>query len=384
MLRLTVWMNMPSVYQDDFLEVLAAASEVDLRVIFAKGLTADRVQLGWSENARDYPSRFLSKRFSLLDAARTAWREQDRLHIVNGIWAEPALAAALCVLGLSRSDFVIHAEAPEPTIFRSAIKRATRSVFGRWAARRALGILAISHFAIDCYTRLGFRSEQVYSFGYFRGANLTANLAETSREKSQTEVIFVGQLVYRKGVDLLFAAMRPLFAESPDLRLTLIGAGEAEATLRQQAISLGIQDRVKFEGALSADRIHERLRASQVLVLPSRWDGWGIVINEAFSVGLPVIASSQCGASDLIQPGVNGYIFRSEDAGDLCDCLRRFLDQRDGWTALRAAAQRTAQAISVEAAVAYLIECLQHMTGASNHRPVPPWTQLALSPSTDR
>lgn len=375
---------MPSFHQDSFLNALAATGDVDLRVVFAKDLTADRVEMGWKQEARAYLSCRLSKTFALLDAIGIARRERDRLHIVNGIWAEPAFAAALCALGLSRSDFVIHAEAPDPTIARARIKRAAQTAFGRWAARRALGVLAISHFAIEYYSQLGFRRAQVYPFGYFRTADRWSNAPDAVKEKSRTEVIFVGQLIRRKGGDVLLEAMQPLFAEFPELRLTLIGGGEEEAALRQQATALGIQARVTFAGARPADQVQERLAAAQVLVLPSRWDGWGMVVNEAFAVGVPVIASSQCGAGDLIQPGVNGYVFRSEMAEDLRDCLRRFLNQREHWAAWRAAAERTAQTISVKAAAAYFVECLRHMTEPSTHRPVPPWTQLTLSPSADR
>jgi glycosyltransferase involved in cell wall biosynthesis len=109
-----------------------------------------------------------------------------------------------------------------------------------------------------------------------------------------------------------------------------------------------------------------------------------MVVNEAFAVGVPVIASSQCGAGDLIQSGINGYVFRSEAAEDLRDCLRRFLNQREHWAAWRAAAERTAQTISVQAAAAYFVQCLRHMTEPSTPRPVPPWMQLALAPSAER
>src|ERR1044072_5043334 len=114
MLRITIWMNMPSVYQDGLFNALAALGEIDLRVIFARGLTPDRVQLGWEQEDRIYSNRTLSERSRLLDAIRIARSERDRLHIVNGIWAEPAFAATLCALALSRSKFAVYAESPEP------------------------------------------------------------------------------------------------------------------------------------------------------------------------------------------------------------------------------------------------------------------------------
>jgi len=77
----------------------------------------------------------------------------------------------------------------------------------------------------------------------------------------------VGQLIHRKGVDILIEAMRPLFAEYPDLHLTLIGAGDKAAQLEKQAAASGLQGRIVFEGALPSGRIQARLAAADLLAL---------------------------------------------------------------------------------------------------------------------
>ena len=115
-----------------------------------------------------------------------------------------------------------------------------------------------------------------------------------------------------------------------------------------------------------------------MLVLPSRWDGWGMVVNEAFSVGVPVIVSDHCGAADLVRSGVNGYVFRSGDASDLHHCLSDFLDKKSDWPRFRANAAETGGRISVEEVAPYLIRCLRHMTGSLDERPSPPWVPLPL------
>ncbi|HKP12547.1 MAG TPA: hypothetical protein VJZ91_10570, partial [Blastocatellia bacterium] len=130
MLPLTIWMNMPSFHQDDLFTSLADSGEVDLRVVFAKQLTADRVRLGWKVGARQYRHHTLRTPHAVAEAFRIARRERDRLHVVNGIWAESAFAAALAALSLSGSRFVIHSEAPEPEQRRSPVRRSLRSGYG--------------------------------------------------------------------------------------------------------------------------------------------------------------------------------------------------------------------------------------------------------------
>lgn len=383
MLRLTIWMNMPSFHQDSLFSALASSEEVDLQVIFARNLSEDRVQLGWNEGARDYPHRVLRHKHAFGEAISIARSQPDRLHVVNGIWAEPAFAVALCALGLAGSKFAVYAESPDPGQSRSVSKRLVRKTFGAWIAQRATGMLAISQLAVNYYIELGFDKSKVYPFGYFRRASRARQEQAPTTTKDRLEILFVGQLIHRKGVDVLLHAIAPLINEWPDLRLTLIGAGEQAQDLKGMAGSLGIENRVAFAGALPADKIPERLATADVLVLPSRWDGWGMVVNEALSAGVPAIVSDRCGASDLIRQAVNGYVFRSEDVEDLRQSLRSFLSNRNEWPAMRAAAAATGRAISPEVASAYLIECLKHLASLSHKRPIPPWLQAAASQSAN-
>jgi glycosyltransferase involved in cell wall biosynthesis len=325
----------------------------------------------------------LSRRHALSEAIRIAGGARHRVHLVNGIWAEPAFAAALGMLGRAGSQIAIHSEAPDFRYPPTVIKKILRKGFGKWVARRAAGLFAVSHFAADFYTQLGFDPEQIYPFGYFReGTDLASEFSEP-KNPLRTEIVYVGQLTHRKGVDILLAALRPLFAEHQALQLTVIGSGEEADALKKQVAHSGLADRVIFAGARSSDEIPRCIARADVLVLPSRWDGWGMVVNEALAVGVPVIVSDRCGAMDLIQPGINGFIFRSEAVDDLRQTFGQFLEHRNQWPALQAAAQVTGAAVSAASAAHYLIECLQHITGLSEVRPVPPWTRLPLSQSSE-
>ncbi len=377
MLPLTVWMNMPSFHQDDLFTRLAESGEVELRVVFAKELSEDRMQLGWNAGRRQYEHRTLSSRYALMEAASVARRERDRVHIVNGIWAEPTFAAALTALKKTDSRFVIYSEAPEDTRPRSAIKRRLRAALGQSSVRRAAGILAVSHFAMDFYREMGCAEERLYPFGYFRAVPHAISLHQ-STDAAHTEIVFAGQLIRRKRVDVLLDALHPLFIEYANLHLTLIGDGEERAALETQVDACGLHPHVTFAGALPADEAQARIAAADVLVLPSRWDGWGMVINEALAVGVPVIASDACGASDLIRQGANGYVFASGDAGSLRDRLREFCNQSDDERLrMRRAARATGEAIAADRAARYLIDCLKHATGATAERPRAPWLEPA-------
>lgn len=380
MLHLTIWMNTPTFYQADLYRVLAVSKEVDIQVMYARKLSFDRLQLGWQNDLAGYPYSFLNKRCLLLDAVRQAWLQRKRIHIVNGIWGEPAFLAALLVLELARSTYTIYSESPDPTLHRATAKKLAQKAFGRFIVQRAAGFFPISRFAIQFYRGLGAREKNMYPFGYFR-SQPQHERHSASRNHDRIEVVFVGQITHRKGVDLLLQAILPLLKQYPSLFLSIIGVGDLSEDFKRQLHDQNIEDRILLEGAVPTAQIPIRLAQADLLVLPSRWDGWGIVVNEAFSVGLPVVVSDRCGAADLVQNGVNGYVFRSGDVAELQACIRLFLEKKDEWPSFQAKAAEVGKQISAESVAPYLIACLKNILGMPGEHPRAPWEQTS-KPST--
>jgi glycosyltransferase involved in cell wall biosynthesis len=366
---------MPTHHQEGLFRALALRT--DLRVVYDHALTAERRQMGWDVACSGYEFRLLHPKRKVREATAIAWAERDRLHVINGIWAEPAFAAALIVLAASGARFAIYAEAPTDRKFlgvehrRSPARRVLRSAFGRWVANRATGLLAVSHLASNYYSELGFRARQLYPFGYFRDLPLPSS---RDHRTDILDVVFVGRLDYGKGVDILLEAIRPLMSDDRSLRVTLIGEGPDANRIAGVVGANRMADRIVLQGVLPSGQIHQRLVQADLLVLPSRGDGWGMVINEAFAAGIPVIASDRCGAADLICHGVNGYVFRSEGVDDLRSCLRAFLsaDRKQ----MRAAAAQTGSALRIPVVADYLVACLEHMSGHRAERPTAPWEDV--------
>lgn len=140
-------------------------------------------------------------------------------------------------------------------------------------------------------------------------------------KRDHKEILYVGQLIARKRVDLLLQAFSQLAV--PSARLTIIGQGQEAQSLQQLTKELGVAERVRFSPGLPNAETVAAMAAADVLVLPSRFDGWGAVVNEALMVGTPVICSNRCGASDVIEHGHNGFVFEAGNARALRDCLQR-------------------------------------------------------------
>jgi glycosyltransferase involved in cell wall biosynthesis len=150
--------------------------------------------------------------------------------------------------------------------------------------------------------------------------------AEAPTAERAYTVLFVGRLAYQKGVDVLLHAwriVREQLPESEQPRLAIVGTGPRQAQLEQLAATLDIVDSVEFAG-LQRDVV-AWLSRSDVLVLPSRWEGMPNAVLEAMASGLPCIATRVSGSEDIIQHGANGLLVAPDDPEELAGALLSLL-----------------------------------------------------------
>ena len=134
---------------------------------------------------------------------------------------------------------------------------------------------------------------------------------------------YIGQLIPRKGVDVLLKAVSRLSV--PNWRLAIVGEGESRARLEMLARSLGLGSRVRFFGFRS-DRL-SFLRGFDVFILPSRLEGIPRCVMEAMTAGVPVIASDIEGCRDLVSNEGTGLLFRMDDDLHLARQLARLMEE---------------------------------------------------------
>ena len=156
-------------------------------------------------------------------------------------------------------------------------------------------------------------------------------------------LLFVGRLVYYKGLHVLLDAAR----EWPGT-IVIAGDGPLEPVLRAQASALGIADRVHFLGRVSHDDLPAYYHACDAFVLPSiaRTETFGVVQIEAMAAGLPVVSTSlPTGVPWVNQAGVSGLVVEPGNAPALGGALRRLAEDRDLRERLAEGARRRADAL---------------------------------------
>lgn len=142
------------------------------------------------------------------------------------------------------------------------------------------------------------------------------------------EVLFVGDLTPRKGVDLLLPAFARVARSRPEAILTLVGDGPEYARLVRQAAEYGIARQVRFEGYRQTADLPVYLRRARCLAFPTRFDIWGLVLPEAMAARVPCVASTHAGATaDLIQDGVTGFRVDFTNTDEAAARLAWMLDQ---------------------------------------------------------
>jgi glycosyltransferase involved in cell wall biosynthesis len=165
------------------------------------------------------------------------------------------------------------------------------------------------------------------------------------------EVVFAGRHIPEKRVPALVEAFAALRERAPELRLVILGDGPERAEVLARIERLGLGDVARAPGFVGAEEVEDALEHALCMVLPSRREGYGLIVVEAAARGVPsiVVAEPDNAATELVDDGENGYVAASIAPEDLAAAILRV---RDAGPALRDSTaawfERNAQRLSLE------------------------------------
>ena len=235
---------------------------------------------------------------------------------------------------LSRTPCLFRGETvfvPEGTSFRKAVKTPTL----RWFFHQMAGCLAVGSKSKTFFQAYGVPESKIgwspYSIDQAAFAQAVSQArsrrADLKRNLELPEelpvILFVGKLIPRKHpLDLLKAATRL----KKQAVLVYVGDGALRKTLetfiRQHNLSC-----VRLVGFKNQTELPAYYSIADLFVLPSEYEPWGIVINEAAAAGLPIVTTTGvAAAADLVKPGQNGFLYKPGDTHTLCELLGRLVD----------------------------------------------------------
>jgi len=153
----------------------------------------------------------------------------------------------------------------------------------------------------------------------------TADPAVPDSSARSGDLLFVGRLRLRKGVEVLLAALAELRGRGVAARLTIAGDGEHRAALESAAAALELGGAVDFLGRCDARRIAALLAGAGALVVPSIYEGMPLVVLEAMAAGVPVVASAVAGIPEVVVDGETGWLVPPEAPAALAGALAAVL-----------------------------------------------------------
>jgi len=325
MIKITAYSIVPSPYQRDLFHELSCLPEIDLTVYYLEPSHPDNP---WPEKPLQPYERVLPGGDIRWGASRFHWNwHLPRLHNTD----------AIIFNGYQNTiaQWILRTQARSiPCIFwgermvagEKGIKGQLQKFFASGLNHCAV-IAAIGSQATADYQRR-YPGKLVVNIPYYCDlASFSKNLPE--RPRTPVTILFCGQMIERKGVDLLLAAFARLRQTGLEAKLLLVGR-EAELPQMLATMPPEVVGHIEFAGFQAPDDLPQFFQRADIFVLPSRYDGWGVVVNQALGAGLPIICSDSVGAAhDLIKPGQNGTIFPAGDREALYVELLTYLQHPD-------------------------------------------------------
>ncbi|MFN7941383.1 MAG: glycosyltransferase family 4 protein [Thermoanaerobaculia bacterium] len=353
-MRLAIVTTHPIQYQVPWFRALAARREIELTVGFAWLPDAESQGVGFGVPFHwDVPLTD-GYRWERLPLANRSPRLGPffglRLREVAS-WLRAGRFEALLVTGWNSFCLVQAAREAKRLGLRVMVRGDSSDVAPRAAWKKLLHRRFLSMY--DAFLTVGSQNEAFYARNgvpasrRFRVPHVVDNqrLAEEAKTHEVNRVtirgrwgieadarvaLFAGKMIREKNLEELLRAFALAEREERTLRLLLVGDGPLRSEIAARAESL--EHRPALVGFLNQSRIAEAYAAADFLVLPSRSETWGLVVNEAMACGLPAIVSDRVGcAADLVREGETGAVYASGDVAGLAARLAEFA--RDpGWT----------------------------------------------------
>lgn len=239
----------------------------------------------------------------------------------------------------------------------------------RWTAAQAQGSIGVCRALVDVLADLGAEPGRLHVMR--NGVDL-----ERFRPRPQADVraalgwqggplvASVGHLIERKGHHLVIEAMAELRRHHPGARLAIIGDGEERGALQALTRRLGLEDVVRFVGAVPQTQLPDWYSAADMLVLASSREGWANVLLEAMACGTPVVATSVWGTPEVVDRPAAGRLVAERSAGALARAMVDLCADPPDRREVRAHAERFSWDATTQAQLS-LFGRIQALRGAS-------------------
>jgi len=318
-MKIVSWQSVLTDHQSHTLRALQEVAGETVFIISGVKELKERQAQGWTApDASGLHVHYLPSSGWWRDGVSILRENSDAIHLFNGLWGDRRFFFLLLEAqrrgiktGLVTEPYsdVATGYLNEEFALKSHVKVILRPWLYRLAgflvAKRLCAVFAISEKAVQQFLRIGVKKERMFPFGYFVPP-MKNDRREPLEQARGLRLVFIGALIKRKGIQPLLEAMKSCHEQEVDVSLDVYGPGD-ESML---AGTVG----VRYRGVIPFGEAQRVIAGYDLLVLPSLYDGWGVVVNEALLQGVPVLVSDQVGAGILVKKSGAGAVVTAGDA----------------------------------------------------------------------
>ncbi|UUQ66753.1 glycosyltransferase family 4 protein [Pseudomonas fuscovaginae UPB0736] len=358
---IVTWQPVLTDHQAFTYEELSRQAETPVLAYVLTMEDATRRAQGWRDTqVESIERRLIPERGAFSYCYRKMRGHRHDVHLFGSAFQGPKMLYCLLLAMFFRVEFYIVSEPYSPIAsgyfsddlpligrLKAALRPCIYKIYTMIFKSRLSGIFSISRRAVDQYSKAGVVSEKLFPFGYFvPSAGNNSGVKPKSLDGSMMlNLVYVGSLISTKGLDLLISAVHGL---NVPVRLDVYGPGDP-------SLFAFDEEKIRYCGTIPFGNAQEVISNYDVLVLPSRYDGWGVVVNEALCAGVPVICSDQVGARVLVEKFGAGAVFDSADPEALCSAIRSLCAEPERLLSMRSATCHAAVAIQPDVAAGYML-----------------------------
>jgi glycosyltransferase involved in cell wall biosynthesis len=256
------------------------------------------------------------------------------------VWGYADLGRVRTILGLKQMGIpcFLAADSNISGDCNGGVYRCMKNILVSLLLRQCTGVMPFGQRGRDYFLRYGVDESRMFTaplepdyqvFSAVSEAAICEAREQFGLESGRRRFIFSGRLVAEKQTARLIKAFAEIAHDRPQWDLAIVGDGEMRATL-EGLLTPEYSSRVKWIGHVAdTARMAALYHASDVLVLPSEREPWGLVVNEATVAGLAVVCSDMVGAgAELVRHGVNGYVYPWSSTSGLAEAMRNVSDER--------------------------------------------------------
>ncbi|MBV8897185.1 MAG: glycosyltransferase family 4 protein [Acidobacteriaceae bacterium] len=220
----------------------------------------------------------------------------------------------------------------------------SRGLVRRWLRDHVDGYLTPGASGARYLDALGVAPAKIFQIGYTSDVHRLSALPVVRPPDAAHRLLYVGQLIERKGLVPFLDALAQWSSHNPQRTLEFVIVGDGPARSRIAAVRLPANLKVTFRGNMAFSDVSLAYEGCGIFALPTFADTWGVVVNEAMAAGLPVLGSMYSQAvEELLEEGRNGWSFHPDDPCDTYASLERALNTpADTLNEMRVCARQTA------------------------------------------